>query len=153
MSPTQQPNGHARIGPHPGHITSSNLYIPSAFIHTSLASSTPDPSREDSNRISGVQLIDTVRTKLALPVRTFATACVYYHRFRLAFKVDEYSYQDAALACLFVACKVEDTIKKSRDVLAGAYNVKNADKPLAPDDKVRLSPAASVHSTLDMIRD
>jgi CTD kinase subunit beta len=35
-----------------------------------------------------------------------------------------------------VACKVEDTIKKSKEILAAAYNVKNPDKPAAPDDKV-----------------
>jgi CTD kinase subunit beta len=40
---------------------------------------------------------------------------------------------------MFVACKVEDTIKKSKDILAAAYAVKNPDKPSAPDDKVQLS--------------
>lgn len=71
------------------------------------------------------------------PVRTFDTACTYFHKFRLNFRDAEYNYQDAALASLFVACKVEDTIKKSKDILAAAYNVKNPDKPSAADDKVR----------------
>jgi len=93
-----------------------------------------------------------VRTKADLgfpscvysPVRTFDTACTYFHKFRLNFRDAEYNYQDAALASLFVACKVEDTIKKSRDILAAAYNVKNPDKTVAPDDKVRTSrPAAA----------
>lgn len=69
-------------------------------------------------------------------MRTFDTACTYFHKFRLNFRDAEYNYQDAALASLFVACKVEDTIKKSRDILAAAYNVKNPDKPMAADDKV-----------------
>lgn len=134
---TQTTNGHhPPIGPHPGHITSSNLYIPHPLILSSLASSTPTPSHEETNRLSGIQLIDAVRHQLHLPVRTFTTACVYFHRYRLGFFESEYSSHEAALACLFVACKVEDTIKKSRDILAGAYNVKNVDKPLAPDDKV-----------------
>lgn len=75
---------------------------------------------------------------LARPVRTFDTACTYYHKFRLNFRDAEYSHQDAALASLFVACKVEDTIKKSKDILAAAYNVKNPEKTVAPDDKVRV---------------
>ena len=75
------------------------------------------------------------------PVRTFDTACTYFHKFRLNFRDAEYNYQDAALASLFVACKVEDTIKKSRDILAAAYNVKNPDKTVAPDDKVRPVPS------------
>lgn len=70
-------------------------------------------------------------------MRTFDTACTYFHKFRLNFRDAEYNYQDAALASLFVACKVEDTIKKSKDILAAAYNVKNPEKPAASDDKVR----------------
>lgn len=69
-------------------------------------------------------------------MRTFDTACTYFHKFRLNFRDSEYNYQDAALASLFVACKVEDTIKKSKDILVAAYSVKNPDKPTAPDDKV-----------------
>lgn len=76
-------------------------------------------------------------TKNYRPVRTFDTACTYFHKFRLNFRDAEYNYQDAALASLFVACKVEDTIKKSKDILAAAYNVKNPEKPAASDDKVR----------------
>jgi hypothetical protein len=48
----------------------------------------------------------------------------------------EYNYQDAALASLFVACKVEDTIKKSKEILCAAHNIKYPDHPLAQDDKV-----------------
>lgn len=33
---------------------------------------------------------------------------------------------------------MEDTIKKSKDILAAAYNVKNPEKTVAPDDKVRV---------------
>ncbi|KAG5915140.1 hypothetical protein E4U42_000143, partial [Claviceps africana] len=69
------------------------------------------------------------------PVRTFDTACTYFHKFRLNFRDAEYNYQDAALASLFVACKVEDTIKKSRDILVAAYMVKNPDKTVPPEDK------------------
>ena len=127
----------SRIGPHPGLIKSSNQYTPEDRIRRLLVDNGSDPAREDNNRLQGVQLLDAVRQQLQLPVRTFDTACVYFHRFRLAFRDAEYNYQDAALASLFVACKVEDTIKKSKDILAAAYNVKNPDKPAAPDDKVR----------------
>lgn len=80
------------------------------------------------------------------PVRTFDTACTYFHKFRLNFRDVEYNYQDAALASLFVACKVEDTIKKSKEILAAAYNVKNPEKSVTPDDKA--SPANSNHKPL-----
>lgn len=35
-----------------------------------------------------------------------------------------------------MACKVEDTIKKSREILCAAYNTKNPTQPTTQDDKV-----------------
>ncbi|RCI09617.1 hypothetical protein L249_3888, partial [Ophiocordyceps polyrhachis-furcata BCC 54312] len=145
-SPTDQPptsfngQGGGRIGPHPGFISSSNQYSAEIKLRRLLKDNGCDPAREDGHRLQGVQLVDNVREYLQLPVRTFDTACTYYHKFRLNFRDSEYNYQDAALASLFVACKVEDTIKKSKDILAAAYNVKNPDKPVAPDDKIFESP-------------
>ncbi|POR34028.1 CTD kinase subunit beta [Tolypocladium paradoxum] len=124
-----------RIGPHPGFISSSNQYGSEIKLRRMLKDNGCDPAREDNYRLQGVQLIDNVREHLQLPVRTFDTACTYFHKFRLNFRDSEYNYQDAALASLFVACKVEDTIKKSKDILVAAYSVKNPDKPTAPDDK------------------
>lgn len=72
----------------------------------------------------------------ARPIKTFDTACTYYHMFRLFFRDAEYNFQDAALTALFVACKVEDTMKKSKEILCAAYNLKNPDHPTTPDDKV-----------------
>ncbi|KKP06419.1 hypothetical protein THAR02_01470 [Trichoderma harzianum] len=141
-APPTASNGDAapRIGPHPGYISSSNQYASELKIRRMLKENGCDPAREDNYRLQGVQLIDTVRQHLNLPVRTFDTACTYFHKFRLNFRDAEYNYQDAALASLFVACKVEDTIKKSKDILAAAYNVKNPEKPAASDDKIFESP-------------
>ncbi|KAI5464952.1 hypothetical protein BGZ63DRAFT_470930 [Mariannaea sp. PMI_226] len=130
----------AKIGPHPGYISSSNQYTTELRVRRLLKENGCDPARQDSYRLQGVQLIDNVREYLQLPVRTFDTACTYFHKFRLAFRDAEYNYQDAALASLFVACKVADTIKKSKEILAAAYNVKNPEKPVAPDDSIFESP-------------
>ncbi|KHN98435.1 C-type cyclin [Metarhizium album ARSEF 1941] len=134
----------ARIGPHPGFISSSNQYSSEIKIRRMLKDNDCDPAREDNYRLQGVQLIESVRESLQLPVRTFDTACTYYHKFRLNFRALEYSYSDAALASLFVACKVEDTIKKSKDILAASHNLKNPEKTLAPDDKMFDSPGKTI---------
>lgn len=63
-------------------------------------------------------------------------ACSYYHRFRLEYDPKEYQWADAALTCLFVACKSEDTLKKSREILCANHNIKNPDRTTTPDDKV-----------------
>lgn len=44
-----------------------------------------------------------------LPVRAMSTACIYYHRFYLVRSLDEVDAWVAAKACLFLACKAEET--------------------------------------------
>lgn len=79
---------------------------------------------------------------------------MYYHKFRLVHPDTEYNYlvrdahffkvvavltrlKDAAAAALFTACKIEDTLKKSRDILCAAYNLKLPPaEHLSPDDHV-----------------
>ena len=48
-----------------------------------------------------------------------------------------YVSQEAAAAALFSACKIEDTLKKSRDILCAAHNLKVPRQDhLSPDDPV-----------------
>ena len=96
-----------------------------------------NPTREDTFRLQGVQWISDVRIHLQLPVRTFCTACVYYHKFRLVHRDNEYQFQDAAAAALLTACKIEDTLKKSKEILCAAHNAKvGIAEQLSPDDNV-----------------
>ena len=88
-------------------------------------------------------------------MRTFDTAVVYYHKFRLVHSDGEYAFavcvsplpiivyitntviQDAAAGSLFAACKIEDTLKKSRDILCASHNLKvPRQDQLSPDDPV-----------------
>lgn len=72
-------------------------------------------------------------------MKTFDTAAIYYHKFRVRFPSNEYNYEDVALAALFVACKAEDTIKKSKEILCAAHNLRQPHDQKTPDDKVGLS--------------
>lgn len=136
------------VGPHPSTTRVANPYISQAKIEKLLRPPTTSgqldvqersiaEAREDSVRLQGVNWIDLVRRALQLPVRTYTTACVYYHKFRLAHPGSltglEYgnAWADACAASLLQACKVEDTLKKSRDILAAAYNLK-----VSPHDQV-----------------
>lgn len=58
----------ARIGPSPGRITSSDQYTSELRIRRFLIDHGYDPAREDTYRIQGVQLIDSVREYLQLSV-------------------------------------------------------------------------------------
>lgn len=71
------------------------------------------------------------------PVRTFCTAATYYHKFRLIHKDNEYHYYDAAAGALLTACKIEDTLKKSKEILCAAHNLKVLpSEQLSSDDSV-----------------
>lgn len=50
-----------------------------------------------------------------------------------------FTVQDVAATSLFVACKIEDTLKKSREILCASYNLRhsqaepiNSDNPVIP---------------------
>ncbi|KAK4506089.1 hypothetical protein PRZ48_004054 [Zasmidium cellare] len=147
-------NGEAKaVGPHPSTIRVSAPYITQAAIEKRLQPSALDAqersqaeAREDSVRLQGVQWLNSVRRALQLPVKTFTTACVYYHKFRLAHPTVEYNWSDAAAASLLTSCKNEDTLKKSRDILAAAYNLKQpgSHDQVGADDPIFEAPSRVV---------
>ncbi|OAL39274.1 hypothetical protein AYO20_01592 [Fonsecaea nubica] len=126
-----------RTGPLPNHVQVAKSYVFEQEIQKCLKENGVSQAREDNIRLAGVQWIDNVRRALKLPVRTFNTAVVYYHKFRLQHSDGEYSFVDASAAALFTACKIEDTLKKSRDILCAAHNLKvPRTEQLSPDDQV-----------------
>ncbi|CAG8956952.1 hypothetical protein HYFRA_00012003 [Hymenoscyphus fraxineus] len=133
--PTPNTSNAPPTGPHPSYIQVAKPYLFQQQLQSQLVALGANPTREDNFRLQGVQWINEVRTALQLPVRTFCTACVYFHKFRLAHKDTEYQFHDAAAAALLTACKIEDTLKKSREILCAAHNVKvSINEHLSPDD-------------------
>ena len=70
------------------------------------------------------------------PVRSFNTAATYYLHFRLVHPTADDSV-NAPAAALLTACKIEDTLKKPRDILCADYNLRLGDTR-SPDDPVRV---------------
>ncbi|KAF2479698.1 cyclin-like protein [Neohortaea acidophila] len=151
------------VGPDPSTIRVSAPFMSQAAISKRLQQTTAQTSqldhqersiaeaREDSVRLQGITWIDTVRRSLQLPIRTYTTACVYYHKFRLAHAGSlngmEYAnaWADACAASLLVSCKVEDTLKKSKDILAAAYNLKTTTHDqVGSDDPIFEAPSRAV---------
>ncbi|KAL7627775.1 RNA polymerase II C-terminal domain kinase beta subunit [Parahypoxylon ruwenzoriense] len=126
----------AFAGPHLGTIKVGRQYIFESHIRRMFAEKRLDPAREANHRLQGIQVIESTREALLLPVKTYNAACTFYHRFRLEHPSTDYNYTEAALASLFVACKVEDTLKKSREILCAHHNLKNSDHPTTQDDKI-----------------
>ncbi|KAI3420284.1 hypothetical protein GPALN_003598 [Globodera pallida] len=74
--------------------------------------------QEDGCRRDGVKVIKEVGKALNLKASpTLATACVFFHRFYMFHSFKDHPKNMMALACLFLAGKVEETPKKCRDIL------------------------------------
>ncbi|KAF2136310.1 uncharacterized protein K452DRAFT_237700 [Aplosporella prunicola CBS 121167] len=131
--PLSAPNGHP--GPHPSFIELAKPYVFQQKLERFLTTIGMSEAKEDGIRLQGVQLIDSVRKAVQLPVRTYNTAVVYYHKFRLVHSDNEYNFMEAALGALFTACKIEDTLKKSREIICASFNLKLPPaEHLTPDD-------------------
>ncbi|KAJ5899797.1 cyclin [Penicillium taxi] len=131
-APVQAPPDPPTI--HPSFIQVPHPYICEQTIQASLLTLGVDTSKEQI-LLHGVHWIDMLRRELQLPYKTFCTAAMYYHLFRLNYTDSENNFLDAVSAALFTACKVEDTLKKSRDIACAVHNLKLPQKAhLQPDD-------------------
>jgi CTD kinase subunit beta len=140
MAPVPSPSDRERVGPHPSYIEVAKPYILQSRIQKCLTDVSMSDAKEDMVRLQGVAWIDQVRRALQLPIRTFNTAVIYYHKFRLLHSDNEYNWADASAAALFTACKIEDTLKKSREILCANWNMKvGPGESLSSDDPVRSS--------------
>ncbi|KAJ6171462.1 cyclin [Penicillium chermesinum] len=99
---------------HPSFVLATKAYLTEQDIQNSLRALEIDPTREENARLHGVGLIDRTASY---------SSSTYFHRFRLVHRDDTYFLKDVAAAALFVACKTEDTLKKSREIVCAIFNV------------------------------
>ncbi|KAI9890743.1 MAG: RNA polymerase II C-terminal domain kinase beta subunit [Vezdaea aestivalis] len=123
-------------GPHPSIIVVARNFIPEQELQNLIQKNGLTAQQERVQRIQAVNFIQSARQALEVPAQTFATACVLYHRFRLLREEKDYIWQDVAIASLFLACKIEDTLKKSREILCAVQNLKKSigSDGMTPDD-------------------
>ncbi|KAJ2454285.1 RNA polymerase II C-terminal domain kinase beta subunit [Coemansia sp. RSA 2336] len=108
-------------------------------------------------------LVKKVGRSLGFPCRTISTAQLLVHRVHIlqpTASFSKYSSSDLGAACLLVAAKMEETIKKLRDILAHSYLLftKPEDTEFEPQsvptsvtDKMRGSVLAAEQFILDAI--
>ncbi|GAA5983186.1 hypothetical protein JCM5350_007911 [Sporobolomyces pararoseus] len=93
----------------------------------STSRSQPDLSQHRLNHFRQLACgyIERVGQRIGFPRRTIATAQSLYHRFHLHFPLRDFAYQDVSLAAILVASKLEDTLKKLRDIQIAGYQIAN----------------------------
>ncbi|GAB5592574.1 RNA polymerase II C-terminal domain kinase beta subunit [Umbelopsis nana] len=90
--------------------------------------------KEHSIRHGSCTFIQAVGKKLGFPQTTISTAQALYHRFYLFYSTRDYSPHDISVTAIFVASKIEETIKKLRDIFVVIHSVKHPDsKELDPE--------------------
>ncbi|XP_065919057.1 cyclin-K-like isoform X1 [Dysidea avara] len=99
------------------------------FSKTDIQSCTPsrkdgiDITTETRYRKEGVKLIVNASTNMGLRYDTQATSVVYFHRFFMLQSFKQFNRWVVAMSCLLLAGKVEETPKKSKDVLKQAKSL------------------------------
>lgn len=85
------------------------------------------PEKERENRSKGVNFILQVGIMLKLPQITLATASVFLHRFYMRHTMQTYHYYSMAATCLFLAYKVEECVRKMRELVVACVRVAQKD--------------------------
>ena len=85
------------------------------------------PGKERENRSKGVNFILQVGIMLKLPQITLATASVFLHRFYMRHSMQNYHYYSMAATCLFLAYKVEECVRKMRELVVACVRVAQKD--------------------------
>jgi hypothetical protein len=102
------------------------------------------PSRQDgvgrelevNLRLAGCECIQTAGLLLKLPQVAMATAQVLFQRFYYAKSFIKYSLQPMAMACIFLAAKIEEDCRRIRDVINVFHHLRQKflGKPVVPMD-------------------
>lgn len=108
--------------------------FPKAFIDeldaTELINNVPGRRKNLISRT--IWLMEDITKTLNLDRKVMTTAAVYFHRFYMFHSFNDQDRLPVAVACLFLASKVEEKPLKIRDIVAGFHSVYNR-KPIDPD--------------------
>ncbi|ORY96909.1 cyclin-like protein [Syncephalastrum racemosum] len=92
-------------------------------------------SKEVMARMASCKFIQQVGKKLGFPQNTISTAQSLYHRFFLFYSIRDYPPQEISITCMLVASKIEETIKKLKDIIVAVHSVRYPDsKELDPEN-------------------
>lgn len=112
------------------------------FSQNDLASCTPSLRAKDSSpeqelvqRAKGINFIVQVGTQLKVPQMTINAAATFFHRFYMRFTLKKYHYYDIGGTCIFLACKVEESNRRIRDVVVACTKVATKNPKLVVDEQ------------------
>ena len=107
---------------------------------------TPEEVAETPSRLDGISydlearviaksahFIHDAGRALSVPQLTMSTACIFFQRFYMLEPMIDHHPPDVAVACLFLACKTQETHKRLRDVIHWSHKVRTRNTKDFPD--------------------
>ncbi|KAJ1918872.1 RNA polymerase II C-terminal domain kinase beta subunit [Mycoemilia scoparia] len=88
-------------------------------------------------------LVKQVAKQIGFPTRTYCTAQLVNNKVHVTQKAETFSSMPMAISCLFVASKMEETIKKVRDIIIQACML----------ERRETNPNKIDHNTIEKVRD
>ncbi|KAI9506906.1 cyclin-like protein [Coemansia spiralis] len=138
--------------------SSRRTFLTSEYIHSQLTNSprADYPAKQEPldhpalvSAAKNCVFIKEISRALGFPSRTISTAQLLVHRAHIRRPTGT---TDLALACLFVAAKMEETIKRLRDILVQSYVMANHKEPKPSNvDRMRASVLAAEQVVLEAI--
>lgn len=105
-------------------IQLSRPYLPGNAIKYLQQKNIPDYQLYKQRKTKVFQHLIKIVQILKFPIKDLNTAMIYFQRYYLfnPFNSSLSSSINVALTCLFMACKIEDTFKKLRDIILASNN-------------------------------
>ncbi|KAI8928565.1 cyclin-like protein [Entophlyctis helioformis] len=95
---------------------SSPLYYTHEELQASMAQRGISKQHEVRTRLGNTRLLRKLSQRLGLPHYSCATAHYLYHRFFARYSIMDYDHEEVILACISLGMKIEETVKRLRDV-------------------------------------
>ncbi|KAK9454817.1 cyclin-like protein [Dipodascopsis uninucleata] len=93
-----------------------------------------DSAAETVLRSKGVSFLMHVGMHLRLPQPTLYVASTLFHRFYMRFSLKRHHHYDIGATCIFLASKIEENIRKLRDIVIACCRVAQKNEKLVIDE-------------------
>ncbi|KAJ3252425.1 RNA polymerase II C-terminal domain kinase beta subunit [Chytriomyces hyalinus] len=117
--------------PAPTEEDENEIVTPLFFTSTALQSSpannqeSNDDDAKQRDRIAAGRLVVRLCLRMGFPAHTKAAALQVLNRYvqSRSFSRSKHNQEDLVIACVLVACKLEETVKKTRDLILGLHTL------------------------------